>query len=75
MLKTMLGKLWFYRLAHHTYRYSALNQLKGQSSYSLESGKGWRESMSALGELVVMCEERKIPLMLFFRRSHPNDNE
>jgi lysophospholipase L1-like esterase len=68
-LKTILGKLWLYRLAHHTYRYSALNQLKVQSSNSLENGEGWRRSMSALSELVAMCEERKFPLIVFFKRS------
>lgn len=27
---------------------------------------GWRRCMAALRELVAMCEERKIPLVLFF---------
>jgi hypothetical protein len=30
--------------------------------------------MSVLGELVAMCEENKIPLIVFFRRSHPDEN-
>ena len=30
--------------------------------------------MSALGELVAMCEEHKIPLIVFFRRSEPGEN-
>lgn len=74
MLEAMLGKLWSYRLVHHTYRYSALNQLKGQSSKALESGEGWRQSMSAMSELVAMCAERKLPLILFFERLDPRDN-
>jgi lysophospholipase L1-like esterase len=75
MLKTMVQKLWLFRLAHHTYRYSIHTQVKKEGSASPQNETGWRESMSALGELVGMCEERKIPLILFFRRSHPNDNE
>ena len=30
--------------------------------------------LSALGELVAMCEENTIPLIVFFRRSHPDEN-
>jgi hypothetical protein len=58
MVKTMLGKLWFYRLVNHTYHYALPKQLKGV----FESFAGWRgvnQSMSALGELVAICEERK----------------
>lgn len=74
MLATMVGKLWLYRLAHHTYRYSIPKQVKGESSAPSQNEAGWRESMSALGELVAMCEERKIPLILFFERLDPRDN-
>lgn len=71
---TMLGKLWLYRLAHHTYNYALPKQLKGQSSTPSQDGAGWRQSMSALEELVVMCKERKIPLLVFFKRSHPSES-
>ncbi len=74
MVEKMLGKLWSYRLAHHTYRYAVRNRLKGQSSNPLQGGEGWRRSMSALGELVAMCEENTIPLIVFFRRSHSDEN-
>jgi lysophospholipase L1-like esterase len=74
MVKTMLGKLWFYRLVHHTYTLALSEQLKGQSSNPLQGGEGWSHSMSALGELVAMCEEEKIPLIVFFRRSKPGEN-
>jgi lysophospholipase L1-like esterase len=73
MVKTMLGKLWFYRLLNHTYHYALPKPLQGQSSNPLQGGKGWSDSMSALGELVAMCEEHKIPLIVFFRRS-PGEN-
>ncbi len=53
----VLGKLWSYRLAHHTYRYVVRNQLKREASNPLQGGEGWNRSMSALGELVAMCEE------------------
>ena len=36
----MLEKLWFYRLAHHTYRYAVRSQLKAQSSNPLQGGDG-----------------------------------
>jgi hypothetical protein len=39
-----------------------------------QGGEGWNQSMSAFGELVAMCEENKIPLIVFFRRSHPDEN-
>ena len=74
MAMRMLGKLWFYRLAHHTYRYAESEQLNGQSSNPLQGGAGWNHSMSALDELVAMCDEHNIPLIVFFRRSHPGEN-
>jgi lysophospholipase L1-like esterase len=70
----MLGKLWCYRLVHHTYRYALPKPLKGQSSNPSQGGEGWSHSMSALGELVAMCKEHKIPLIVFFKRSEPNEN-
>ncbi len=75
MVMKMLGKLWSYRLVHHTYRYAVLSHLKVQSSNPLQRGEGWRRSMSALDELVVMCREQNIPLIVFFRRSHPDENK
>jgi lysophospholipase L1-like esterase len=75
MVMKMLGKLWSYRLAHHTYRYTVLSHLKAQSSNPLQGGEGWRRSMSALNELVVMCKEQNIPLIVFFKRSHPDENK
>lgn len=74
MTITLLGKLWFYRLAHHTYRYALSEQLKGQSSNPLQGGEGWSHSMSALGELAAICDEHKIPLIVFFRRSRVGEN-
>jgi lysophospholipase L1-like esterase len=70
MFKTMIGKLWFYRLIHHTFHYAFLKQPRGESS----NLKGWRQSMSALDELVAMCKEQKIQLILFFRRSYSDEN-
>ena len=74
MMITMVGKLWFYRLMHHTYTYALPRFQAGPATASPQGAKGWRESMSALGELVVMCEERKIPLIVFFRRMDSDDN-
>ena len=71
---TMLGKLWFYRLVNHVYHYALPKQLKGQSSNPSQGGEGWSDSMSALGELVAMCEGNKIPLIVFFERSEPGEN-
>ena len=71
----LLGKLWSYRLVHHTYRYAVLSQVKAQSSNPLQGGEGWRRSMSALDELVVLCKDQHIPLIVFFRRSHPDENK
>ncbi len=71
MLKIMAGKLWLYRLAHHTYRYAILELLDEKSLARSENGTGWRRSMSALSELVGICRERKIPLILFFKRTDP----
>jgi lysophospholipase L1-like esterase len=74
MVITMLGKLWFYRLVNHTYHHALPKQLKEQSSNPSQGGKGWSDSMSALGELVAMCEEHKIPLIVFFDGSYPGEN-
>ncbi|MDF0677247.1 MAG: SGNH/GDSL hydrolase family protein [Nitrospira sp.] len=74
MLETMVRKLWLFRLAHHTYRYAIPKQVKEEPSAPSQNGMGWRASMSALGELIEMCEERRIPLILFFERLDPRDN-
>lgn|SRR6185437_12417305 len=74
MLEIMVGKLWLYRLAHHTYRYAILEQLNKKSLARSQNGTGWRGSMSALSELVTICRERKIPLILFYKRLDPNEN-
>jgi len=74
MVEIMMGKLWLYRLADHTYRYAILEQLNEKSQARSQEGTGWRGSMSALSELVAICQERKIPLILFFKRLHPEKN-
>lgn len=74
LVMKMLGKLWSYRLLHHTYRYAVLRQVKAQSSNPLQDGEGWRRSMSSLEELVRLCQDQHIPLIVFFRRSHPDEN-
>ena len=74
MVITLVGKLWFYRLMHHTYTYALPTPQSGLTTTSLQKSAGWRASMSALGELVTLCEDRKIPLMVFFRRMHPDEN-
>lgn len=74
MLEIMMGKLWLYRLAHHTYRYAVLKPLQEKSLARSPNGPGWRGSMSALSELVVTCQERKIPLILFYKRLDPDEN-
>jgi lysophospholipase L1-like esterase len=74
MVITMVGKLWFYRLMHHTYTYALPKPQSGLTPTTQQESRGWRESMSALGELVAVCEERKIPLIMFFRRMHPDEN-
>ncbi|MDR4470855.1 MAG: SGNH/GDSL hydrolase family protein [Nitrospira sp.] len=74
LVMKMLGKFWSYRLVQHTYRYAVLRQVKAQSSNPLRDGEGWRQSMSSLDELVVLCKEQHIPLIVFFRRSHPDEN-
>lgn len=74
MVITMVGKLWFYRLIHHTYTYALPTSQSEATKASQQESKGWRESMSALGELVAMCQERRIPLMVFFRRLHADEN-
>ena len=74
MVEIMMEKLWLYRLAHHTYRYAVLEQLNEKSLARSQNGTGWRGSMSALSELVAICQERKIPLLLFFKRLHPDEH-
>lgn len=75
MVMIMVGKLWFYRLIHHTYNYAMPKLQPTLATTSPQKGMGWHQSMAALHELVAMCEERKIPLILFFRRSHPDENK
>jgi len=73
MVRTMLAKLWLYRLADHAYHYASPKQLKGQSSNPSQGGQGWSNSMSALDELVVMCEKQNIPLIVFYWRYEPDE--
>jgi lysophospholipase L1-like esterase len=74
MLETMIGKIWLYRLAYHTYNH-ALPKLEAEPrTSSPQDGTGWRRSMAALRELVSLCEARNIPLIVFFERLDPRDN-
>ncbi len=75
MLETIGGKLWLYRLVYHTYNHALPKLQAGPTPNSPQETMGWQQSMAALRELVAMCEERKIPLILFFRRSHPDENK
>lgn len=74
MVEIMMGELWLYRLAHHAYRYAILEQLNEKYLARSQGGAGWRGSMSALSELVAICQERKIPFILFFKRLHPDEH-
>ncbi|MGC4099463.1 MAG: GDSL-type esterase/lipase family protein [Nitrospira sp.] len=70
----MVGQLWLYRLVHHTYNYGLPKVKAEPATTSLQEGTGWRQSMAALRELVALCEQHHIPLMVFFERVNPNDN-
>ncbi len=74
MVITLVGKLWFYRLIHHTYTYALPKPPWGATTTSPQQARGWRESMASLEELVTICEERKIPLIIFFRRMDADEN-
>jgi lysophospholipase L1-like esterase len=75
MVMTMVGKLWFYRLVHHTYTYALPKpQWGATTTTSAKESRGWHDSMAALEELVAMCGERKIPLIIFFRRMDADEN-
>jgi lysophospholipase L1-like esterase len=74
MVVTLVGKLWFYRLIHHTYTYALPKPQWGATTTSPQEARGWRESMAALEELVAICTERKIPLIIFFRRMDADEN-
>ena len=75
MVITMVGKLWLYRLIHHTYNYALPRFQTEPAATYLQEGTGWRQSMAALRELVEMCEERDIPLIVFFHRVNPSENQ
>lgn len=74
MVITLVGKLWFYRLIHHTYTYALPKPQWGATTTSPQKARGWRESMAALEELAAICKERKLPLIIFFRRMDPDEN-
>lgn len=75
MVITMVGKFWLYRLIYHTYHYALPEPQGGSATISLHEGTGWRQSMAALHELAVMCEERHIPLIVFFHRLDSSENK
>jgi lysophospholipase L1-like esterase len=68
MVISMVGNLWFFRLAHHSYHYGWYKQLKEESLNHLQGRRGWRQSMSSLNELVTICKEHSMPLVVFFKR-------
>lgn len=74
MVSSMARKLWLYRLAYHTYTYVLPKRQAGPVVAAPQEGTGWRQSMAALQELVALCKARKIPLIVFFERMRPNDN-
>lgn len=74
IVNIMVGKLWLYRLIYHTYRHVLPKSETGPAATVLQEGRGWRQSMAALQELVALCETRKIPLVVFFERMDRTDN-
>ena len=75
MVITMVGKLWFYRLVHHTYNYALPKPQVGEATTLPQNGAGWRQSMAALSELVAICEAQHIPLIVFFHRLDSSENK
>lgn len=73
MVNIMVGKLWLYRLISHTYNYALPKPKAGPMGTGQES-TGWRQSMAALQEVVALCKARNIPLIVFFERMDPRDN-
>jgi lysophospholipase L1-like esterase len=71
MVITWLQKLWLYRLTHHVYRYG-WEHLQERPPTRDQSGQGWTDSMSAIDELVKICETRNIPLVVFYYRLKPD---
>ncbi len=61
--EVLLGKSWLYRLAYYGYR-----SMVPRGGSATPEDDGWRASMSALSELVNLCEARRIPLVIFFFR-------
>lgn len=72
---TMLGKLWLYRMVHHAYRYAIRTRTQQNTGGPPSGDRGWNASMSSLTELVASCDERRIPLMIFFFRWQPNASQ
>lgn len=75
MMITLMGKLWFYRLVHHTYNYALPVPQVGEATTLPQKGAGWRQSMEALSELMAICEEQHIPLIVFFHRLDSSENK
>lgn len=68
-VQALVGKLWLYRLAYHTYNYGSARASKKVRVTAARDSLGWRQSMGALRELASICRKRHIPLMIFFERS------
>ncbi len=74
MANIVVGKLWLYRLVAHAYNYVLPKPQTGAVTASPQEEAGWRQSMASLQELVALCEARNIPLVVFFERMDPRDN-
>lgn len=72
-VQALVGKLWPYRLANHTYNYGSQRASPQRSMTAARESVGWRQSMAALHELVTICNERRIPLMVFFERTRKTE--
>lgn len=75
LAQTLLGKLWLYRLADHTYRYAIFTGVEQKPGGPAAGDRGWDASISALVELVALCDERRIPLIIFFFRWQPGASQ
>lgn len=65
MIMTKLQRAWLYRLVYHMRLYGLQRDGNDRAN---DRGQGWADSMSAIDELVSICEERSIKLIIFYYR-------
>jgi lysophospholipase L1-like esterase len=73
-MMTRLRRLWLYRFVYHAYTYGLQYPPTANTEPLSLHKQGWSDSMSAIDELLSLCREHNIKLLIFYFR-HKSEGE